>query len=195
MAQAGLRSDFSIIKTFALECLRTHAGALQMSQLAYVRSAKVSRPFRRVCEPGLALLYSRYNEVNSTERGAHVPILDPRPESCISIGGAVSGAKRLPVLGMKVSTCGDLSLMPYHPTPQFNREHISGRFDGIFSNNVIEHFRNPVGRFQVFTTFSTRGRNGAFFPLLRVCLRDNAFSHAILNGESPRLLRAAPVSV
>jgi 2-polyprenyl-3-methyl-5-hydroxy-6-metoxy-1,4-benzoquinol methylase len=30
------------------------------------------------------------------------------------------------------------------------REEISASFDGIFSNNVIEHFRTPVTQFEEF---------------------------------------------
>ena len=37
------------------------------------------------------------------------------------------------------------------------RDAISARFDGIFSNNVIEHFRDPITQFRDFHTILKEG--------------------------------------
>jgi len=74
--------------------------------------------------------------------------LIPNPADYISIGVAERGAKRFHGLGPTASTYG-----PAAPDSNYivaRRDQISARFDGIFSNNVIEHFRDPQRQFEEF---------------------------------------------
>ncbi len=100
------------------------------------------------------LLYSRYSEGDSTTseiRTFHS--LQPEPGATYLDWGSGGPWSRTvaqlrregwQVLAYEPSaeTAGDYLLS--------RRDALASRFDGIFSNNVIEHFRNPVAQFRQF---------------------------------------------
>ncbi len=47
---------------------------------------------------------------------------------------------------------------------------ISAKFDAIFSNNVIEHFLDPVAQFNEFRTYLKPVANSLILRLLRIRL-------------------------
>lgn len=70
-----------------------------------------------------------------------------------------------------------------------SRDEISARFDGIFSNNVIEHFRDPVA---VFRDFHGLLKEGGVMAHSSPCYAKNytftRFHSLFLTGRSPEVL-------
>jgi SAM-dependent methyltransferase len=65
-----------------------------------------------------------------------------------------------------------------------NRDEISAKFDGIFSNNVIEHFRNPIAQFKEFHSILKHRRgHGSFITMLRIRIRLHQIPHTIFVGK------------
>ncbi len=101
------------------------------------------------------LLYSRYSESDSSSNETRTFYsLEPRLEGLYldwGCGGAWS-----PTVALLRSDGWDV--WGYEPSAEAagefvvnRRGAISARFDGIFSNNVIEHFRDPIAQFQIST--------------------------------------------
>ena len=69
------------------------------------------------------------------------------------------------------------------------REAISARFDGIFSNNVIEHFRNPIAQFKDFHSLLADGGWMAHSsPCYEYAYAFTRFHTLFLLGRSPHVL-------
>ena len=69
------------------------------------------------------------------------------------------------------------------------RDAISARFDGIFSNNVIEHFRNPVAQFGDFHSLLKVGGTMAHSsPCYEYAYAYSRFHTVFLVGRSPYVL-------
>lgn len=69
------------------------------------------------------------------------------------------------------------------------REEISARFDGIFSNNVIEHFRDPVAAFRDFHgLLKENGRMAHSSPCYDYAYSFTRFRTLFLLGRSPEVL-------
>ena len=66
---------------------------------------------------------------------------------------------------------------------------VTGGFDGIFSNNVIEHFRDPVAQFQAFHALLKPGAKMAHAsPCYDYCFAFTRFHSVFLLGRSPNIL-------
>ena len=100
-----------------------------------------------------ALLYTRYNEIDSTESEIRTfRSLDPKPGGLYLDWGCGFWSNTIPELRAE-----GFDVWGFEPsgraTSQYilaRRNEISARFDGIFSNNVIEHFRDPRRQFEDF---------------------------------------------
>ena len=66
---------------------------------------------------------------------------------------------------------------------------ISVKFDAIFSNNVIEHFRDPVAQFEDFKTIlANDGRMAHSSPCYEYAYPFTRFHTLFLIGKSPHVL-------
>ena len=100
-----------------------------------------------------AILYSRYTEADSTDNEIRTfRSLNPKAGRTYLNWGCGAWSKAIPQLrseGFDIwgfETNAPISA-PYIVT---GRDQISAKFDGVFSNNVIEHFRNPQRQFKEF---------------------------------------------
>jgi SAM-dependent methyltransferase len=101
-----------------------------------------------------ALLYGSYNEANSTENELRTfRSLDPKPGGLYLNWGCGAWNETIPQLraeGFDVWGFEPSAPAGLNPHIATSRDQISARFDGIFSNNVIEHFREPLRQFKEF---------------------------------------------
>ncbi|HXG99516.1 MAG TPA: class I SAM-dependent methyltransferase [Sphingomicrobium sp.] len=139
------------------------------------------------------MLYSRYSEGDSTESERRTfQALDPAPGKAYldwGCGGAWSRtidtlrADGFDVWGFEPSALEPSDFIV------IDRNQIGARFDGIFSNNVIEHFRDPIAQFRDLHGLL---KDGALMAHSSPCY-DYAFSftrfHSLfLLGRSPEVL-------
>jgi SAM-dependent methyltransferase len=97
-------------------------------------------------------LYLSYAEADSTASELRTfRSLAPRPNGLYLDWGCAGGKTVARLRGEGWDVWG------YEPSAEVTENHvvtrrgeISARFDGIFSNNVIEHFRDPVAQFRDF---------------------------------------------
>jgi SAM-dependent methyltransferase len=100
-----------------------------------------------------ALLYTRYAETNSTDSEVRTfQSLEPRPGGLYLNWGCGAWSSTIPWLRAE-----GFDVWGFEPTAPASdphvvakRDQISVCFDGIFSNNVIEHFRDPRRQFEEF---------------------------------------------
>ena len=135
------------------------------------------------------LLYAHYSEGDSTEaevRAFHA--LDPRPGGLyLNWGsGAWSGtvdrlrAEGWDVWGYEPHAPGD------HPFVVRNRGEVSAKFDGVFSNNVIEHLFDPAAAFRDFgTNLKPGGRMAHASPCYAYAYAYTRFHVFFPLGEAP----------
>jgi SAM-dependent methyltransferase len=100
-----------------------------------------------------ALLYTHYNETDSSEseiRTFHS--LNPKTGGLYLNWGCGAWSKAIPQLRAEgFDVWGfEPSASASNPYIVSSRDQISAKFDGIFSNNVIEHFRKPHRQFEEF---------------------------------------------
>jgi SAM-dependent methyltransferase len=99
-----------------------------------------------------ALLYTHYAEINSTENEIRTfRSLDPKPGGLYLNWGCGTWSETIPRL--RADGFDVWGFEPAAPDSNYivaRRDQISARFDGIFSNNVIEHFRDPQRQFEEF---------------------------------------------
>jgi SAM-dependent methyltransferase len=99
------------------------------------------------------LLYSYYTEADSTDDEIRAfELLGPRPDGLYLNWGSGAWSRSVEALRER-----GYDVWGYEPnatteSPYIvgNREEISARFDGIFSNNVIEHLLSPAEQFLDF---------------------------------------------
>jgi hypothetical protein len=140
-----------------------------------------------------SLLYADYSEADSTESEIRAfRSIDPRIGGLYLNWGCGRWSQAIPRLRAQ-----GYDVWGYEPTalPEMSafvisqRDQISARFEGIFSNNVIEHMLQPVQEFRYFHSILT---SGARMAHASPCYRyDYAFSrfHVIfLTGDSPYVL-------
>lgn len=97
------------------------------------------------------LLYSGYSEADSTlDEVRAFEALNPRPDGLYLNWGAGAWSRSVEVLrdrGFDVWGYEPNALQS-RPFVVSRREEISAKFDGIFSNNVLEHFTEPLESFR-----------------------------------------------
>jgi SAM-dependent methyltransferase len=99
------------------------------------------------------LLYAFYSEADSTEEEVRAfEALDPAPGGVYLNWGAGAWSRSVEVLRSR-----GYDVWGYEPNAAVARPYVVGRreevsalFDGIFSNNVIEHFIDPAAQFRDF---------------------------------------------
>jgi SAM-dependent methyltransferase len=106
-----------------------------------------------IVEADYRLLYQSYTEGDSTEqelRAFHA--LDPKPGGLYLNWG--SGAWSTSVERLRAEGWDVWGYEPHAETSSpfvvKTRGEVSARFDGVFSNNVIEHLRDPAAQFRAF---------------------------------------------
>jgi hypothetical protein len=138
------------------------------------------------------LLYSRYAESDSTANEIRT-FRSTSPESgrLYLNWGCGAWCKTIPQLRAQ-----SFDVWGYEPsadkTDGFivkNRGEVSAKFDAIFSNNVIEHFRDPVAQFEDFKTILTAdGRMAHSSPCYDYSYPFTRFHTLFLTGRSPHVL-------
>jgi hypothetical protein len=101
------------------------------------------------------LLYEHYSEGDSTEAELRAfELLDPQPGGLYLNWGSGAWSKSVEILRAR-----GFDVWGYEPNaPDDNpyvvrtRGEVSARFDGVFSNNVIEHLFSPKAQFEDFAT-------------------------------------------
>jgi len=139
------------------------------------------------------MLYSRYSEADLTE--IEVPAfhsLNPKREGRYLNWGCGAWSKSVDVLraeGWDVwgfEPSAGSSAKPYIMT---SREQLAESYDGIFSNNVIEHFREPVTQFEEFYRLLTpQGVMAHSSPCYVYCYPFTRFHVYFPIGRSPEIL-------
>ena len=106
------------------------------------------------------MLYGQYEESDSTENEIRTfQSLSPQKGQLYLNWGCGAWSKTIPRLRQE-----GFDVWGYEPSAEtggeciaHSRGEISARFDGIFSNNVIEHFRDPIATFRDFKTILKDG--------------------------------------
>ncbi len=101
------------------------------------------------------LLYAHYSEGDSTEAELRTfELLDPQPGKLYLNWGSGAWSKSVEILRSR-----GYDVWGYEPNAPTDspfivktRGEVSARFDGIFSNNVIEHLFSPKAQFEDFAT-------------------------------------------
>jgi SAM-dependent methyltransferase len=139
------------------------------------------------------LLYSRYSESDSSPNEIKTfHSLAPKHDGLYLDWGC--GGEWSPTI-TKLRAHGwdvwgyDPSASQSNPYVVNSRDSISARFDGIFSNNVIEHFRNPVRQFcQFHKMLKEGGKMSHSSPCYEYCYAFTRFHTLFLIGRSADIL-------
>ena len=190
--QAGLRSDFSILTD---RCM-FGGGMLERYKCPSCDAVFGPQKYLDLSEDFVnldyALLYSRYKEVNSTENEVRTfRSLDPTPGKLYLNWGCGIWSETIARLRDEGFDVWGFEPNAVSSDPHIvsSREHISARFDGIFSNNVIEHFRDPVGQFREFNQILKPGGVMAHSsPCYEYAYAVTRFHTLFLMGRSPEAL-------
>ncbi|WP_297511478.1 methyltransferase domain-containing protein [uncultured Caulobacter sp.] len=136
------------------------------------------------------VLYSRYSEADSTARELRAfRSLEPEKSGRYLDWGAGGGWNRtletLRAEGWDVAGHEPHALEPDPSRPPLT----GGAFDGLFSNNVIEHFRDPITQFQQFHwLLKPGGKMAHASPCYDYCFAYTRFHTVFLLGRSPFVL-------
>jgi hypothetical protein len=140
-----------------------------------------------------ALLYSKYSESNSIEAELEsFYALNPIQQKLYlnwGCGGSWTNSisylreQGFDVWGYEPSISRSEDFIVKH------KGEISAKFDAIFSNNVIEHFRHPVHEFLYFKSILAEGGQMAHqSPCYELKYTDTRFHTLFLLGRSPHIL-------
>jgi hypothetical protein len=140
-----------------------------------------------------SLLYSDYAEGESTESEIRAfRSLSPRIGGPYLNWGCGHWNQTIPKLrleGYDVWGYDPTGLPENSPFVVSKREQISARFEGIFSNNVIEHMLRPVEEFRYFHSILAPGARMAHAtPCYRYDYTFSRFHVIFLTGDSPHVL-------
>jgi hypothetical protein len=139
------------------------------------------------------LLYSRYSEADSTDNEILAfHSLSPTPGALYLDWGS-GGQWSKTIESLRASGFEVWGYEPSAPaTSGFvvnTTDQISAKFDGIFSNNVIEHFRDPVSQFKYFAGILKSGGRMAHQTACYAYEYANTRFHTLfLLGDSPHVL-------
>lgn len=139
------------------------------------------------------ILYSRYSEGDSTDNEistfhALKPIVDG-----LYLDWGCGGAWSRAVSSLRDQGWNVVGYEPSANAPgEFvinDRKNLAPKFDGIFSNNVIEHFRNPILQFNEFNKLlNSGGKMAHSSPCYEYCYSYTRFHSVFLLGKSPHVL-------
>lgn len=138
------------------------------------------------------LLYSRYKESDSTQNEIRTfNYLNPKGNQLFLNWGCGDWCQTIPTL-----RSNGFDVWGYEPALSSRQDYvvkskneISATFDGIFSNNVIEHFRDPLAQFKEFRRLLKPG--GAMThssPCYFYSYEFTRFHTLFLLGKSPYVL-------
>lgn len=138
------------------------------------------------------LLYSMYSEASSTEaeiRTFHS--LSPIRQATYLNWGCGAWSKTIDALRRD-----GWDVWGFEPSASVSGQHVaksraelSTLFDGIFSNNVIEHFRDPVAQFREFhSRLKEGGKMAHSSPCFEYAYSFTRFHSLFLLGRSPYVL-------
>jgi SAM-dependent methyltransferase len=139
------------------------------------------------------LLYSRYAEADSTANEIRTfRSLAPTPGG-LYLDWGCGGAWSRTVTQLRSE---GFDVRGYEPSAETasdfvvnKRTAITARFDGIFSNNVIEHFRDPIAQFKEFhALLKDGGRMAHSSPCYEYAYPFTRFHTLLLMGKSPDVL-------
>jgi SAM-dependent methyltransferase len=140
-----------------------------------------------------ALLYADYAEADSTENEIRAfRSLNPRPGGLYLDWGCGHWSQTVPRLRAE-----GYEVWGYEPTITSEgstfvvarRDQISAVFEGIFSNNVIEHMVRPVREFRYFhRILAPGGKMAHASPCYRYDYAFSRFHVVFLTGNSPQVL-------
>jgi hypothetical protein len=139
-----------------------------------------------------ALLYESYAEADSTANEIRAfRSLNPRQGGLYLDWGCGSWNRTVPILRAE-----GYDVWGYEPSMSAaadfvtsRRDGISARFEGLFSNNVIEHMRRPVEEFRYFHSILVPGALMAHAsPCYRYSYSDTRFHVVFLMGDSVKIL-------
>jgi Methyltransferase domain len=140
-----------------------------------------------------ALLYDSYAEADSTSNEIRAfRSLNPRPGGVYLDWGCGHWSNTIPMLRTE-----GYDVWGYEPSVPSEardfiaprRDGITGLFDGLFSNNVIEHMLQPVDEFRYFHSIMAAGTRMAHAsPCYRYSYSDTRFHVVFLTGNSSRVL-------
>jgi hypothetical protein len=138
-------------------------------------------------------LYSRYSESDSTDNELRTfHSLMPEKHG-VFLDWGCGGAWSQTIASLRAD---EWDVWGYEPSAPMsgdyvvnNRAEISARFDGIFSNNVIEHFRTPIETFRDFHSLLVDGGVMAHSsPCYAKSYTFTRFHTLFLTGQSPHIL-------
>lgn len=139
------------------------------------------------------LLYSRYSESNSTaDEIKTFQSLNPK-RGGLYLDWGCGGAWSKTISQLREQ---EYDVWGYEPSAETasdfvvnQRGAITARFDGIFSNNVIEHLRDPVAQFSDFhAILSDGGAMAHSSPCYEYTYAFTRFHTIFLTGRSPDIL-------
>lgn len=140
------------------------------------------------------VLYSRYSEGDSTENELRAfRSLKAEPGGRYLDWGAGGGWNRT----LATLTGEGWNVLAHEPNAagaaaDFGApiwDGVAGEFDGLFSNNVIEHFRDPIAQFRQFHGLLKPGAKMAHAsPCYDYCFAFTRFHSVFLLGRSPSVL-------
>lgn len=140
------------------------------------------------------LLYARYSESDSTDDEVRAfEALNPRKDGLYLNWGAGQWSRSVEVLRERGYDVWGYE--PYgreaRPFTVTNRAEISAQFDGIFSNNVIEHLLRPADEFRdMATCLKPDGAMAHASPCYAWSYADTRFHVFFPLGKSPEALAA-----
>ena len=140
-----------------------------------------------------SFLYSYYSEADSTENEIRTfQSLAPRSDG-VYLDWGCGGAWSRTISTLRNSGWEIWGYEPSSPRSENfvvrTRDEITGRFHGIFSNNVIEHFRSPVEEFRYFhTLLRDDGVMAHSSPCYDLNYTFTRFHTLFLLGRSPHVL-------
>jgi SAM-dependent methyltransferase len=190
--QTSLRSGFSVLTE---RCI-FGGGTLERYQCAACDAVFGPQKYLDLCEEFISrdyvLLYSRYSETDSTENEIRTfRSLDPKSGHLYLNWGCGAWSRTIPQLRAE-----GFDVWGFDPHAESSSPHIatsydqiSARFDGIFSNNVIEHFRDPQRQFkQLHAMLKPGGMMAHSSPCYKYAYAFTRFHTLFLVGRSASVL-------